>query len=138
MHCPNPPSRIKDLLPQLLGILLASSPQLSVHYGDCLSERYLLHPRSHLSLGILDPVMDGDRKALKDIPAPEFFMAGVRLWGDCIIAQVSPVLLSFPPSPRVRIPKVKVLVTQSCWTLCDTMDCSPPGPSVQGILQASR
>ena len=32
--------------------------------------------------------------------------------------------------------KVKVLVTQSHLTLCDTMDCSPPGSSVHGILQA--
>ena len=27
---------------------------------------------------------------------------------------------------------VKVLVAQSCLTLCDPMDCSPPGSSVQG------
>ena len=26
-------------------------------------------------------------------------------------------------------------VAQSCWTLCDPMDCSPPGSSVHGILQ---
>ena len=32
--------------------------------------------------------------------------------------------------------KVKVLVTQLCLTLCDPMDCSPPGSSVHGILQA--
>ena len=32
--------------------------------------------------------------------------------------------------------KVKVSVTQSCPTLCDPMDCSPPGSSVHGILQA--
>ena len=32
--------------------------------------------------------------------------------------------------------KVKVLVTQSCPTLCDPMDCSLPGSSVHGILQA--
>ena len=32
--------------------------------------------------------------------------------------------------------KVKVLVTQSCPTLCDPMDCSPPDSSVHGILQA--
>ena len=32
--------------------------------------------------------------------------------------------------------KVKVLVTQSCLILCDLMDCSPPGSSVHGILQA--
>ena len=31
---------------------------------------------------------------------------------------------------------VSVLVAQSCPTLCDPMDCSPPGPSVHGILQA--
>ena len=32
--------------------------------------------------------------------------------------------------------KVKVLVTQSCLTLSDPMDCGPPGSSVHGILQA--
>ena len=37
---------------------------------------------------------------------------------------------------RIKV-KVKVLVTQSCPTLCDPLDCSPPGPSVHGILQAS-
>ena len=34
--------------------------------------------------------------------------------------------------------KVKVLVTQSCLTLCDPMDYSPPGFSVHGILQRSE
>ena len=29
---------------------------------------------------------------------------------------------------------VKMLVPQSCLTLCDHMDCSPPGFSVYGIL----
>ena len=32
--------------------------------------------------------------------------------------------------------KVKVLITQSSLTLCDPIDCSPPGSSVHGILQA--
>ena len=31
---------------------------------------------------------------------------------------------------------MKVLVAQSCLTLCGPMDCSPPGSSVPGILQA--
>ena len=31
---------------------------------------------------------------------------------------------------------VCVLVAQSCLTLCDPMDCSLPGSSVHGILQA--
>ena len=36
--------------------------------------------------------------------------------------------------PLVSV-KVKVLVTQSCLTLCDPTDCSLPGSSVHGILQ---
>ena len=32
--------------------------------------------------------------------------------------------------------EVKMLVTQLCPTLCYPMDCSPPGSSVHGILQA--
>ena len=31
---------------------------------------------------------------------------------------------------------VKVSVAQSCPTLCDPMDCSPPSSSAHGILQA--
>ena len=32
--------------------------------------------------------------------------------------------------------KVKVLIAQSCPTLCDPMDCSLPGSSVHAIFQA--
>ena len=39
------------------------------------------------------------------------------------------------PSVEGKV-KVKMLVAQSCPTLCDPMDCSPPGSSVHGILQA--
>ena len=31
---------------------------------------------------------------------------------------------------------LKVLVAQLCFTLCNPMDCSPPGSSVHGILKA--
>ena len=31
---------------------------------------------------------------------------------------------------------MKVLVAQSCLTLCNPMNCGPPGSSVHGILQA--
>ena len=36
----------------------------------------------------------------------------------------------------IKYQKVKVLVPQWCLTLCDPVDCSPPGSSVLGILQA--
>ena len=32
--------------------------------------------------------------------------------------------------------EVKALVAQPCPALCDPVDCSPPGSSVHGILQA--
>ena len=32
--------------------------------------------------------------------------------------------------------EVKVLLAQSCLTLCSSMDCSPSGSSLHGILQA--
>ena len=45
--------------------------------------------------------------------------------------------LSHQGSPVYTFLKyVKLKVTQSCLTLCDPVDCSPPGSSVHGILQA--
>ena len=40
------------------------------------------------------------------------------------------------PLSNLKFPSICVLVTQSCMTLCDRMDCSPLGSSVHGILQA--
>ena len=37
---------------------------------------------------------------------------------------------------KIHKAKVKILVARLCLTLCDPMDCSPPGSSVCGILQA--
>ena len=36
----------------------------------------------------------------------------------------------------VKVKSVKMLVAQSCLTLCDPRDCNPPGSFVHGILQA--
>ena len=48
------------------------------------------------------------------------------VWG-CFISS-----LSLPPSAAAAAAKS----LQSCPTLCDPMDCSPPGSAVSGILQA--
>ena len=37
----------------------------------------------------------------------------------------------------IKLNAVLCLVTQSCLTLCDPMDYSPPGSSIRGILQAT-
>ena len=39
-------------------------------------------------------------------------------------------------APQGTSMTVKVLIAQSCLTLCDPMDCYPPGSSVHRILQA--
>ena len=47
------------------------------------------------------------------------------------------MLLSYwSPIVGIKQVKWKVLIAQSCPTLCDPMDCSLPGSSVHGILQA--
>ena len=43
---------------------------------------------------------------------------------------------SWATREALQTPVVVVLVAQSCLILCDPMDCSPPGSSVHGILQA--
>ena len=37
---------------------------------------------------------------------------------------------------QTRLSPAQLLLSQSCPTLCNPMDCSPPGSSVHGILQA--
>ena len=49
--------------------------------------------------------------------------------------QVSHPIMASGSKSKIS-PPVKVLVAQSCPTLCDPMDCGPPGSSVRGILQA--
>ena len=45
-------------------------------------------------------------------------------------------LPSEPPGEPCTSTLCMCLVTQLCLTLCDPMDCSPPGSSVHGIFQA--
>ena len=58
------------------------------------------------------------------------FQARVLEWGAIAFS------LIFRNSKMLSEPlKVRVLLAQSCLTLCDPVDCSPPGSSVHGILQ---
>ena len=52
-------------------------------------------------------------------------------WGHC---QGNKLILE-GVGPQSKM-KVKVLTAQSCLTLCDPMDCSPSGSSVNGTFQA--
>ena len=54
----------------------------------------------------------------------------MRMWGDYHIWDYSILLVNAPK------PKVKVKAAQSCPTLCELVDCGPPGSSVHGFLQA--
>ena len=50
--------------------------------------------------------------------------------------QISYLTLLQIRSPNMGEKKVKMLVAQSCPTLCNPRNYSPPGSFVQGILQA--
>ena len=50
--------------------------------------------------------------------------------------KVAHVLIFFCPTPGHFLRKKESEVAQSCPTLCDPIDGSPPGSSIHGILQA--
>ena len=56
------------------------------------------------------------------------------LMGPLVTLRPSEVPGNLPCTEFVTTMKSEV--TQSCTTLCDPMDCSPPGSSIHGILQA--
>ena len=58
------------------------------------------------------------------------FQARVLEWGAIAFSRCGAYQL-----PNIDL-KVKVLVAGSCLTLCNPVDCSPPGSSVHEILQA--
>ena len=62
----------------------------------------------------------------------------LRNWGILYISKDACKVMSYTlnVAQNLKLLKGKMLVAQSCLTLCDCMDCSLPGSSVHGILQA--
>ena len=54
--------------------------------------------------------------------------------GDLADPQIKPASPALAGGFFTTEPPGEVKVAQSCLTLCDPMDCSPPGSSVHGIL----
>ena len=66
----------------------------------------------------------------------KFTLYCLLLSGKVFLSETG-VTADFILSGQGRILQDCSLVTQSCLTLCDPMDCSLPGSSVHGILQAT-
>ena len=69
-------------------------------------------------------------------PSPPLTLGGTEPWNPsfCPYFVASLVPLYFQRNWCLRSVHAKLL--QACLTLCDHMNCSPPGSSVHGILQA--
>ena len=66
-------------------------------------------------------------------------LGGIRFQANVLAELSKPVFLLLHCASRFTQPvawKLKGSVAQSCPTLCDPMDCSPPGSSAHDILQA--
>ena len=61
-----------------------------------------------------------------------------RVFSNTTVQSINSSALSFLHSPTLTSIHAAAAAKslQSCPTLCDPMDCSPPGPSVHRILQA--
>ena len=57
-----------------------------------------------------------------------------RIGGRCLTSEPPRKIIDTRDANKVAEATKNVLVAQSCPTLCDPMDCSPPGSSVHGIL----
>ena len=63
----------------------------------------------------------------------------LSLWRFSLRVTLTFASVTYSPNTTASVTSLCVsggLVTQSCSTLCNNMDCSPPGSSVHGILQA--
>ena len=89
-----------------------------------------MHPTDHLSFNSTEPVIFQGWIIvimLKWAPAPCF------VWSKSLIS--SQVFLEIYNN-TLHVYESESEVAQSCPTLCHPVDCSPPGSSVHGILQA--
>ena len=95
---------------------------LPVEYGcDSLSSGGV--SSLHLTLGpLLELCLGSHLWTLYDAQVPD------ALLDDWLWVTICPTFIT--------LMKMKVLVALSCLTFCNFMDCSPPGFSVHGILQA--
>ena len=73
-------------------------------------------------------------------------MEAPEVWGERerskmeweLVGKLRVHLVKYIGNPHMSSSDGGGLVTQSCLTLCSPVDCSPPGSSVHGILQARR
>ena len=72
---------------------------------------------------------------IKGSHSPSFLVIVQLRWKA---GQACSIIGSRPTWPllTLKLNLVSVLISQSCPTLCDPMDYSPPGSSIHGILQA--
>ena len=77
----------------------------------------------------------GEEKSTSYQPLAELVVPRCSVWNPQVINLQSISNGATEKSLPLRI-HTCVLVAQSCPTLCNPIDCSPPGPSVHGILQA--
>ena len=77
----------------------------------------------------------GEEKSTSYQPLAELVVPPCSVWNPQVISLQSISNGATEKSLPLRI-HMCVLVAQSCLTLCNPTDCSPPGPSVHGTLQA--
>ena len=108
--------------PQFSGLLVCHHPSLQVTRAAFMGEMMLMHLKSVIQwfLSILN-------EAYIDLFPPSLRMS------SSIVLKMHIRFLW--PSFKCLL-CLCVLSLQSCPTLCNPMDCSPPGSSVHGILQA--
>ena len=93
---------------------------------------FLIHSSDDWHLGCFHERVDFPGVQEKRTLFPSAFTSA--LWGSFLLALNE--IQGHPMTFLIPLRWGYVLVLQSSPTLCDPMDCNPPGPSLPGILQA--
>ena len=70
------------------------------------------------------------------LPSPLFFPGGTPNKSLTHPSPCGSQKIGYDWATEVHAPQLKPIGAELCLTLCDPMDCSPPGSSVHGILQS--
>ena len=118
-----------ELTEENITVLIVFERSMSRHKAFCRCAPKIIHKLNqwHLFKGFYKRVFQGEHKGCSLRPL-EGFLSEAHLWSKCLW-QRSLLNLGFAAAAAAKS-------HQSCPTLCDPIDGSPPGSAVLGILQA--
>ena len=126
------PLRSRHHQQQPVHVTVTSPLDDCLRFPLCLLTIQYQHKANTAATSVSPPTLHTPNPAMTSWPRPHFIPQGPPQASQAPV----PFLPAAPSLPKLSSPLCCCLVARSCLTLCDPLDCSPPGSSVYGMLQA--